>query len=187
MTFAQMEQEFGKIAESKGYVTKDVIAAKENELRAYVDKGISPVLLTAQELQLRHFQEFGEILPGSELLEKAAQAGAGNFKEYYEQSIAGPRRIAADKAKYESELKTQRETYERQLQETKDQAEAEKQRLIGMNATNNPADAGEGNQFRDYVQGIKKEEASKIPDIPIGEGGIAAEAARIYKQNGGHF
>jgi hypothetical protein len=188
MTFEQLEQSMGKFVKDKGILTANDLTAKEKEFRAYVDKGISPVILTAQEVALRHFKEFNEVLPGTEIIDKAFEAGAGNIKDYWESQIAQPRRIAAEKEKYETELKSQRENYEARLEKQKLEADAERQRLIGMNASSSPTDAGEANLFRDQMLGIApKDDQSKIPNTPVGEGGIAAAAAAIYKQNGGHF
>ena len=189
MTFEQLEQSFDKIMTSKKIPTAEYLGQKEKELRNYVDNGIAPVMLTAQEIQLRHFKEFNEIIPAKDLLVKASEAGAGNFEQYWETSIAGPKRQAAKEQHYQQELKSQREELEARLEKQKQESEAERQRLIGMNLTANPSDAGDaqGNAFRQQMLGIDKAEEGKIPEVPVGEGGIAAHAAALYKKNGGHF
>jgi hypothetical protein len=139
MNFAQLEGDLGNWAKEKGFVTQDVVKAKEEEFR-----GVNQWVLTASVhvpyLNQKHKDEFGELFDPDEFLKEAT-------------------------AKQRFDL-----------------------RLQGMGPSGmGPTDDG-GPQMgafqKQYLKLDKPEGGSSAaPEVPIGEGGIAAFAARKFRED----
>lgn len=192
MTFEQLEQ-FGKDLISKnGIVTKVDIDAKQKELEGFV-KGFDGVMaktaLTVSFLNQKHDREFGEPFDPDEFVKEAAEKGANNLKEFYENQFVAGKRQERVTAQHVAEIERIKAESAVELAKAKEQADAIAARIQGMGSGGmNPSDDGSGSVMGAFQKQYLKldqvqTDASKVPDVPLGDGGVAAFAAAKYRQD----
>lgn len=191
MTFEQLEQ-FGKDLISKnGIVTKADIEAKQKELEGFV-KGFDGVMaktaLTVSFLNQKHDREFGEPFDPDDFVKEAAEKGANDLKDFYEnQFVAGKRRERIT-AQHQAELDRIKSESAVEIAKAKEQADAIAARIQGMGTGGmNPSDDGGSVMGAFQKQYLKLDQTqtdnSKAPDVPLGDGGVAAFAAAKWRQD----
>jgi hypothetical protein len=165
------------------------LTAKEKQFESYV-KGLNQFTaqasLTVPYLNAKHQKEFGEMFDPDEFVAEAVKKNRFDLKPYYEEWVSQKR---ADKMKSDYEAKTQEVT--EKLTKEKDEAvaaaKAETERIKGMGlGGQNPSDTESPTMGAFQRKVLKLEETqddkSKAPEVPLGEGGIAAFAAREFVQ-----
>jgi len=194
MTFEQLNQSLDKYTKDKGIVDRtsldEVVKGKATEFQDYVKGYSQPIARAAVEVPgilLKHQQEFGEIMDTDAFMKYAAEKGRMDYRDLYEKDWVVERRTQKMKADYEKQLadaKTLAET-DKAAAVANAQAEAKKQQVMGS-PSGNPIDNGSSElgplQRRMQVQQeqLVDGEKPKAPEVPIGEGGLAAFAAREF-------
>jgi hypothetical protein len=180
VNFEQLEKWSDEIAAKKGYITRDDISRKEQELKEFVAGGqnwLARAATTVPYLNQRHDKEFGEPFDPDKFLSDAVTKGRFNdLKEYYEEWVA-PQRQEKQKAHSTKEIEEAKAEAEKQ----KKRADDAELRVAGGPA---PVDV-EGSDMapfqRQYLGLDKKPEGSSgAPEVPLGEGAIASYAARQF-------
>ena len=162
-------------------VTKDVIDAKTKEfqnLNAFTAKAA----LEVPYLNAKHEKEFGDLFDPNDFLKQATEAGQYDLKAFYEGSFVTNKRQEKMKSDYERQLKEKDEAFAAE----KKAAEDRLARMAGMGpqGTGSPADT-EGpamGPLQRKMMGLDKPkpEGRGAPEVPLGDGAIAAHAAREF-------
>ena len=198
MNFDQLNQRLEQYSKEKNFLTPDDLKkqfdGKTKEVEDYVKGYSAPIARAALDipyLMAKHEKEFGEILDPDILTKYAAEKGNFNLRDVYEKDWVVEKRTAAMKNHYEAELQKMKDGETAKLQAARDEAaaEARKQQIMGQ-PNGNPVDMG-GNdmgplQRRMLPEQQGDQDRSKAPEVPIGEGSLAAFAAREFlaKQSG---
>jgi hypothetical protein len=190
MNFEQLENWGKEFAAKNGFLTKDAISAKEQELRELVigtNSFTANAALLVPYLNQRHQQEFGELFEPDQFLRDATAKNRHDLKDYYEKEFVVEKREAKRKADYESEIARVKSEADERVKKADENAQGAIERLKGMGPQGqSPADA-DGPQMasfqRKYLGLDKKpEDGSGAPEVSLGEGGIAAYAAHEFIQ-----
>lgn len=190
MTFEQLEQ-FGKdLIKNNNIVTQADILAKQKELEGYV-QGVNGVMtkaaLTVPFLNQKHDKEFGEMFDPDDFIKQATEKGRYDLKDFYEKEYVVDRRQAKTIEKHQAEIAALTATKDAEIAAAKEHAEAIAARVSGMGAGGGPADDGGASMGafqRNYLKlDQQQDDKSKVPDVPLGDGGVAAFAAAKWKQD----
>jgi hypothetical protein len=140
--------------------------------------------LVVPYLNEKHKEEFGKMFDPEEFLKEAVSKNRYDLKAYYEESVAG-KRTEKLKADFETEKQKLTADLEKQKQDAVEAAKAEAERLkaMGLNGQN-PSDLESPSmgafQKKILKLGQTEDDKSKAPEVALGEGGIAAFAAREF-------
>ena len=192
MTFDQLNQRLEQFTKEKNYLTPDDLKkqfdGKTKEVEDYVKGYNAPIARAALDvpyLMAKHEKEFGEILDPEVLMEYGVKKNNFNLRELYEKDWVVEKRQKAMKDGYEAELQKIKDGEAAKIQAAKDEALAEGRKQAVMGQQNgNPVDMG-GNdmgplQRRMQPPAQEGDGAPKAPEVPIGEGSLAAFAARKF-------
>ncbi len=199
MTLEQLNQWGETFAKNKGMVTKadleSTIKAKETELQNFVNNQVKTqaqfetyASLTVPELNIRHTKEFGDPFDSEAFLKEATEKGRFNLKDFYETSFVVGRRSEKLKADHTAELERVKTESEAKVAAAQAELEAAKQRAANMGPNGLIPTDNEGSQMgplqRKFLKMDEKPpEEGKAPEVPLGEGGIAAFAAKKFLQD----
>lgn len=195
VTFDQLNQWGEQFAKNKNIITKadleKVVGDKEKELQQYVktqNQFETYAALVTPELNLRHMKEFGEPFKAKEFIKDATEKGQFNLEEFYDNSYVRAKREAKITADHTAELERVKAEAATAVQAAKDEAAAAAQRAAGMGPNGLTPTDNEGSQMgpmqRKFLkQDEKPPEEGKAPDVPLGEGGLAAFAAKKWIQD----
>jgi hypothetical protein len=191
MTFDQLNQRLEQFTKEKKYVTPDVLESqfrgKTKEVEDYVKGYSAPIAKAAIDipyLMAKHEKEFGEILDPDVIVKYGVEKQNFNLRDLYEKDWVVEKRQAAMKANYEAEIQKVRDGEAAKIQAAREEAaaEAKKQQIMGQ-PNGNPVDMG-GNDLGPLQRRMTPEPQGdgepKAPEVPIGEGGLAAFAARQF-------
>lgn len=195
VTFDQLNQWGETFAKNKKIVTNDdllkVIGDKEKELQQYVktqNQFETYAALVTPELNLRHMKEFGEPFKAKDFIKEATEKGQFNLEEFYDNAYVRTKREAKITADHTAELERVKAEAAAAVQAAKDEAAAAAQRAAGMGPNGLTPTDNEGSQMgpmqRKFLKMDEKPpEEGKAPEVPLGEGGIAAFAAKKWIQD----
>lgn len=186
MTLEQLESWGQELIKKNGFVTEETLKLKETEYRDLV-KGVNQftaqAALNVPYLNQKHKDEFGELFDPEEFVNDAVKANRFDLKAFYEERVA-PKRVEKMKSDFEQQKKTLTEDLDRQKTEAVKAAKDEAERARAMGAGGqNPSDIDSptmGAMQRKILKMDQLEEGSKAPEVPLGEGGVAAFAAREW-------
>jgi hypothetical protein len=192
MTFEELEKWGEGFMKKAGIdpgklVTTDTLKSKEAELAEYVKNlngFTAKAALQVPYLNREHEREFGSQFDPEEFLKQATEKQRFDLKDFYEKDFVVEKRQAKRDADHKAEidlLKAEAEAREKKAMEA---AEERMARMQSMGpGGQSPADA-EGPQMgafqRKMLKMDKPGEGSGAPEVPLGEGGIAAFAAREF-------
>lgn len=193
MTFEQIEQWGSGFLKDKGIVTKAALdtelALKSKTLQDYVtgsQQALGSIAAEIPYLLLKHKEEFGEVLDPKPLIAAASEKGRYDLREFYEKDYVIERRQKSVEDKHKAELdKLQAQTQE--AIKARDAAEeARKAAMMGPGAGNMVDDGGPGMGplQKKLVSSVQAEDGkgTEAPNVPLGEGSIAAFAARQFME-----
>lgn len=190
MNFDQLNQRLEQYSKEKNFLTPDELKkqfdGKTKEVEDYVKGYSAPIARAALDipyLMAKHEKEFGEILDPDILTKYAAEKGNFNLRDVYEKDWVVEKRTDAMKKHYESELQKVKDGEAAKLEAVRAEATAaaRTQQIMGQ-PSGNPVDMG-GNDMGPLQRRMLPEsdvDRSKAPEVPIGEGGLAAYAAREF-------
>ena len=185
MTFEELDSYF----EKKGVVTSGVLAEKEkavNDLIVGTNRAMANAALMVPYLNQKHRDEFGELFDPREFLKEANDKGRFDLAEYYENDFVAQKRQAKLHKDHEDEiarLKAEADDREKKAKE-EGREYADRARAMGAGSPTDSEGASMGAFQRSYLGLNKKEEGSGAPEVALGEGGIAAYAAREWVNKG---
>ena len=192
MTFDQLNQRLEQFTKEKKIVTTDDLEnqfkGKTKEVEDYIKVYSAPIARAALDipyLMAKHEKEFGEILDPDTLTKYAAEKGNFNLRDVYEKDWVVEKRQQAMKANYDAEIQKLKDGNAAEIARAKEDAaaEARKQQIMGQ-PNGNPVDMG-GNDMGPLQRRMLPTEQPgdgepKAPEVPIGEGSLAAFAARQF-------
>lgn len=149
-------------------------------LNAYTAKAA----LEVPYLNSKHQQEFGEMFDPEEFLKAANEAGTVDLRGFYNDKYVASKRIDKMKADYDAKLKEKDDA----LVAEKKAADERLARVAGMGpqGSGSPTDM-EGptmGPLQKKLLGMeKRDDSSGAPEVPLGDLGIAAYAAREFNKN----
>jgi hypothetical protein len=187
MTFEQLNQQLEKYTKDKGLVSKTdidkLVGDKEKDFQQFVRNNSGAMMtaaMVAGELNVRHFKEFGEPFDTEAFVKSAVEKNRLDLKDYYEKDYVLDRRQKLLEEKHKGELeKIENEKKEAQkaLDDMKEKLKTQAMGPSGQLSDNSGPDMGPL-QRRMLGDQPAEGEKDKIPDVPLGMGGIAAAAAR---------
>jgi hypothetical protein len=190
MTFEQLGQWSEGFMKDKGLVTnaglEKTLKEKETSLTDYVKSYTQPVATAALDvpyIMQKHQAEFGEVLDPKPLVKAAAEKNNFDLRDFYEKDWVVERRQKAMQEKHDAEMKKLQEETDAKLKAAEEKTERLKAQAMGQNS-GGPVDMGGpelGVLQKQLVPSAPADgEAPKIPDVPLGDGSVAAFAAREY-------
>lgn len=191
VTFDQLNQWGENFAKQKNILTKPelekIIGDKEKELQQFVKtqgQFETYAALTTPELNLRHMNEFGEPFKAKEFIKAATDKGQFDLEAFYD-SYVQEKRSAKVKSDHEAELKRVQDDAAAKIKDAEEKAAAATQRAANMGPNGLTPTDNDGASMGPMQRKILKmdqvtSEEGKVPDVPLGEGGIAAFAAREF-------
>ena len=192
MTFEQLNQALEKFQSDKGIVTKNDLdkwgTDKEKSLTDYI-KGNNQIFgrmaVDVPYIMARHSAEFGEVLDPDPVIKAAAEKGNYNLRDFYERDFVVERREKARTDKHAAELKKIQDEADAKVKAAQEEAERLKTQMTGATGTGNPVDMGTADMgpLQRQMQMPAADNSGgdqKPPDAPLGEGSIAAFAARQF-------
>lgn len=194
MTFEQLNSWGDKFAKERNIITKTdldkIIGDKEKELQSFVktqNQFETYAALVTPELNLRHMKEFGEPFKANEFIKAATDKGQFNLEEFYDNSYVRSKREDKINVDHAAELKRVKDEAEAAVTAAKAEAAAAAQRAANMGPNGLTPTDNEGSlgpmQRKFLKMDEKPPEEGKAPDVPLGEGGLAAFAAKKFLQD----
>lgn len=192
MTFDQLNQRLEQFSKEKNYLTPDDLKkqfdGKTKEVEDYVKGYSAPIARAALDipyLMAKHEKEFGEVLDPEVITKYAAEKNNFNLRDLYEKDWVVEKRTEAVKKYYETELQKVKDRETAKIEAAKAEALAEGRKQVVMGSpSGNPVDMG-GNEMGPLQRRMLPTEdpaagEPKAPEVPIGEGSLAAFAARQF-------
>lgn len=191
VTFEQLAEQLGTLAKEKGLVDNnrldEVIKTKTGEVEELVKNSnriITTAALQASYLNQKHDKEFGELFDPLDFIKQAHEAGQYDLPKFYDQWIA-PRRIEKERNDLQAKLTAQEQKHAEELEKARKEGEASRSMSPGSEGM--PVDTEGGLADlpafqRKYLQMDRKDSEGnpKPPDGSLGDGGVAAFAAREF-------
>jgi hypothetical protein len=194
VNFSDLVGDLDGWAKGKGFVSTAELQAKEQQFTTAVNAANWGADASTQlnHIALKHYHEFQEVIdPDAFVKEAADKQQLSNLRGYYETAYAAPKRQAAERAKFEAELKQTRDDAEARIKAIEEQktAELDRIRALSSGSGHSPADmsgAEMGGFQRSYQQLDRTNSEGKplAPEIGLGEGGIAEFAAEQFVRTG---
>jgi hypothetical protein len=191
MTFEQLTQFGDKLIKDKGIVTADGLKARIEEekksLEEYIkgnNQGLGTAILDIPTIMLKHQKEFDEILDAREVVKAANAKQRTDLVDFYDKDWVIERRNKANEEKHAAQLKKVQDDADAKVKAAEEKAEKLKQSTMAQTG-GSVVDMGGpelGILQKQLVPAPPGEGEVKAPEVPIGDGSIAAFAARQYLQ-----
>lgn len=189
VTFEQLEQFGAKLITDKKIVTQADMDAKEAELKGFVtgvNGFMTKAAVTVPYLNAKHQQEFGEMFDPDDFIKVATEKQRYDLKDFYEKDYVVEKRQASIEARHKAAIEKVNADAEVKIAEANRKAEEIAARVAGMGANGmTPSDDGGssmGGFQRRYLELDKAEKNDAVPDVPLGQGSVAAYAAAKWRQ-----
>jgi hypothetical protein len=182
MTFEQLNQRLEQYSKEKGLLSKGdvdkLVNDKDKEFQTFV-RGTSGAMMTGamvtSELNLRHFKEFGEPFDSEQFVKSAVDKGRLDLKDYYDKEYVLDKRQARIAEQHKAELdrmNKEKEEIQKTLTEIQERA---KTQTMGNGGITDDGSSELGPLQRRMLG--EQQETDKLPDVPLGQNGIARAAA----------
>lgn len=182
MDFEQLEAWGKEFVTKRGIVTTETLKTKEKELTDFVsgmNAFTNEASLIVPFLNRRHEKEFGEMFNPKAFLKEAVDKGHfGDLETFYEKDYVAEARTKKMRSDYDLELKKKND----ELAAERERADkAERAAAAGQGGSPVDVDGSTMGAFQRNYLGLNKEkDGSGAPEVELGEGGIAAYAAREF-------
>jgi hypothetical protein len=190
VTFEELEKFGTKLMSEKGLITKADMDAKEAELKGYVtgvNGFMTKAAVTVPYLNAKHQQEFGEMFDPDDFIKVATEKQRYDLKDFYEKDYVVEKRQANIEARHKAAIDKVNADAEVKITEANKRAEEIAARVAGMGAGGmNPSDDGGsamGGFQKRYLELDKAEATNTAPEVPLGQGAVAAFAAAKWRQD----
>lgn len=190
VTFEQLEQFGKKLITDNNIVTKAEMDAEAAKLQGFVTGAngyMTKAALTVPYLNAKHQQEFGEMFDPDDFIKVATEKQRYDLKEFYEKDYVVEKRQANIEARHKAAIDKVNADAEVKIAEANRKAEEIAARVAGMGANGmTPSDDGGsamGGFQRKYLELDKAEKNDAVPDVPLGQGSVAAYAAAKWRQD----
>jgi len=192
MTFDDLNKWGTEFLQKNNLVTTDSVKAEKEALEARMNglnQFTANAALMTPYLNQKHQQEFGELFDPTEFVKTAVDKGQFDLKDFYENSYVVEKRRQKVEADHKAEIERLKAEADEREKKAKEEAEAKVARMQGMGAGGlNPSDdsGAQMGSLQRKMLGLDKtaEGGSGAPEVALGEGGLAAYAARKYTTEG---
>lgn len=188
VTFEQLEGFGKKWIEDNELLTREQLKAKEDEMKNLVtgvNRFSTTASLTIPYLNQKHKEEFGEFFKPGDFWQEAVKRNCYEVEQlegFYTEWTAG-KRSEREKTQHEQRVKELQDSVEAEKAKAREEGKKEAARTSAAGLSPVDTEGPTMGAFQEKYLGLKKEDAGDgAPQVDIGEGGIAAYAARKFRE-----